>query len=208
MGDSASLRRRSVAVAGHRAGDEAARRGLSDGAPEVRATALRALARAQALSQRDVSSALGDPAALVRAAACDLAGGLRMTALAARVGGLLSDPVPSVVEAACYALGEIGPAGPGTDVVALLSVTAGRHKEPLCREAAVAALGALGRPEGLAAVLLALDDRPAIRRRAVVALAAFEGEEVAAALARATTDRDWQVRQAAEDLVGRRRWPD
>jgi hypothetical protein len=34
----------------------------------------------------------------------------------------------------------------------------------------------------------------------VLALAPFEGPEVDAALARALTDRDWQVRQAAEDI--------
>jgi hypothetical protein len=34
----------------------------------------------------------------------------------------------------------------------------------------------------------------------VIALAAFEGDEVDAALERALADRDWQVRQAAEDL--------
>jgi hypothetical protein len=35
----------------------------------------------------------------------------------------------------------------------------------------------------------------------VLALAPFEGPEVDAALERARTDRDWQVRQAAEDLL-------
>jgi HEAT repeat protein len=40
-----------------------------------------------------------------------------------------------------------------------------------------------------------------VRRRAVLALAPFEGPEVDAALQAATTDRDWQVRQAAEDLM-------
>jgi hypothetical protein len=35
----------------------------------------------------------------------------------------------------------------------------------------------------------------------VIALAPFEGKEVEAALARALDDRDWQVRQAAEDLT-------
>jgi hypothetical protein len=34
----------------------------------------------------------------------------------------------------------------------------------------------------------------------VLALAAFDGPEVDAALEAASTDRDWQVRQAAEDL--------
>ena len=39
-----------------------------------------------------------------------------------------------------------------------------------------------------------------MRRRAILALAPFEGDEVDAALARGRDDRDWQVRQAAEDL--------
>jgi HEAT repeat protein len=76
------------------------------------------------------------------------------------------------------------------------------HRDPLVREAAVAALGALGHPDGRAAVLAACSDKPAVRRRAVLALAAFEGDEVEAALTAALGDRDWQVRQAAEDLTG------
>jgi HEAT repeat protein len=74
------------------------------------------------------------------------------------------------------------------------------HADALVREAAVAALGARG--TGLATILHACDDRPAVRRRAVLALAPFEGPEVTAALTRALADRDWQVRQAAEDLLG------
>ena len=70
------------------------------------------------------------------------------------------------------------------------------------REAAVAALGALGDPSALPVVLAACDDKPAVRRRAVLALAAFDGEEVEARLRLALTDRDWQVRQAADDLLG------
>ena len=54
----------------------------------------------------------------------------------------------------------------------------------------------------LAAILhAAARDKPAVRRRAVIALAPFEGPEVDAAIAAALQDRDWQVRQAAEDLL-------
>ncbi|MDQ4067891.1 MAG: HEAT repeat domain-containing protein, partial [Actinomycetota bacterium] len=74
------------------------------------------------------------------------------------------------------------------------------HHDPLCREAAVAALGAIGDEGGLPAILAATGDKPAVRRRAVIALAPFQGPEVDAALERALEDRDWQVRQAAEDL--------
>jgi HEAT repeat protein len=85
-------------------------------------------------------------------------------------------------------------------VRALIDV-AGGHADPLCREAAVAALGAIGDPAGLAAILAATTDKPAIRRRAVIALTPFEGPDVDAALARALIDRDWQVREAAEELT-------
>ncbi|MDA8283480.1 MAG: HEAT repeat domain-containing protein, partial [Actinomycetota bacterium] len=64
-----------------------------------------------------------------------------------------------------------------------------------------AALGSIGDPAGLPAVLAATADKPAVRRRAVLALAPFEGPDVEAALRRAQEDRDWQVRQAAEDLL-------
>ncbi len=40
-----------------------------------------------------------------------------------------------------------------------------------------------------------------MRRRAVLALVSYDGPEVDEALNRALDDRDWQVRQAAEDLM-------
>ncbi len=113
---------------------------------------------------------------------------------------MLADPDPTVVEAAAWACGERNPATPGT--VAALSALAVDHEDPLCREAAVAALGAIGAEDGLAAILAATTDKPAVRRRAVIALAPFEGQNVDAALQRALEDRDRQVRQAAEDLLG------
>ena len=88
----------------------------------------------------------------------------------------------------------------------LIDLATSRH-EPLVRESAVAALGALGDERGLDAILAGTADKPAIRRRAVLALAPFVGPdharagEVADALQRALTDRDWQVRQAAEDVM-------
>ena len=82
-----------------------------------------------------------------------------------------------------------------------LSSSSAAHREPHVREAAVAALGAIGDPGGLAAVLAALGDRPTIRRRAAVALAAFDNEEAEAGLRRCLADRDWQVRSVAETLL-------
>jgi HEAT repeat protein len=104
-----------------------------------------------------------------------------------------------VVEAAAWSSGEREPAEPG--IVAALARVGADHDDPLCREAAVAALGAIGDPAGLPAILAATRDRPAVRRRAVLALAPFDGPEVDAAIERALGDRDWQVRQAAEDIA-------
>jgi len=103
------------------------------------------------------------------------------------------------VEVAAWGSGERSPAEPGA--VARLSELATGHEDALVREAAVAALGAIGDPAGLPAILAATTDKATVRRRAVIALAPFDGPEVDAALAAALTDRDWQVRQSAEDLT-------
>ncbi|MDP8936872.1 MAG: HEAT repeat domain-containing protein, partial [Actinomycetota bacterium] len=112
---------------------------------------------------------------------------------------LLGDADPTVAETAAWALGEREEADPA--VVDALAAMATDHADALCREAAVAALGAIGQERGLPAILAATGDRATVRRRAVIALAPFIGPEVDAALARARADRDWQVRQAAEDLL-------
>ncbi|MGO9028922.1 MAG: HEAT repeat domain-containing protein [Acidimicrobiales bacterium] len=189
-------RRRQVALAGHTGDRQAARTGLSDAAPAVRATALGALARLGALDDADLTGALVDVDPSVRRRAYELAAGRPEVAVEAG----LADPDPSVVEMAAWALGEQG-SPRSVQALAALSSARGGHPEPLCREAAVAALGAIGDPAGLGAVLAALEDKPAIRRRAAVALAAFDGPEVDAALRRCLDDRDWQVRQVAEDLL-------
>lgn len=190
-------RRRAAALAGHE-GDAAGARGyLADPAPSVRATALGAVARAGSLAAADLVTGLADPSPVVRARAAELAAGIPGNADPA-LAAVLEDPDAAVVEAAAWASGERRPPEPGV-VAALAAVTTG-HDDPICREAAVAALGAIGDPAGLPAILAATADRPAVRRRAVLALAPFRGPQVDAALERALTDRDWQVRQAAEDV--------
>jgi HEAT repeat protein len=189
-----------VALAGHRGDAATVRRYRDDPVPEVRAAALGALARAGDLRPGDLEAGLSDPAPAVRRRAAELAAG-RPGDAPPRLVPRLDDPDPTVVEAVAWACGERDPAEAGA--VAALSRIATDHDDPLCREAAVAALGAIGDPSGLPAVLAATGDRPPIRRRAVLALAPFDGPEVVAALRRAREDRDWQVRQAAEDLLGR-----
>ena len=73
--------------------------------------------------------------------------------------------------------------------------------DALCRESAVAALGALGNKDTLSSILKAVDDIATVRRRAVLALSPFDGPEVEEAIQKALEDRDWQVRQAAEDIA-------
>ena len=191
-------RRAAAAEAGH-VGDEAtARRLLDDRSARVRATALAALARLGRAAAADVAVGLGDADPLVRRRACALAATADDVDPLALVP-LLDDPDPLVTETAAWALGERGADAAGA-VEALVRV-ASSAEDALCREAAVAGLGAIGDPAGLPAVLAAATDKPAVRRRAVIALAAFEGPDVEAALRRALEDRDWQVRQAAEDLL-------
>jgi HEAT repeat protein len=183
-------------MAGHVGDVKRAHAGLSDPASAVRSTALGAMERLGALGGDDLAVALADPESAVRRRAAELAA----THRAVVVVDLLDDPDDTVVEMAAWSLGEREESG-AVERLAALSDTGDGHHDPLCREAAVAALGAIGDPAGLPAVLASLDDKPAIRRRAAVALAAFEGPEVEAALRRCLDDRDWQVRQVAEDLL-------
>jgi HEAT repeat protein len=183
---------RRAASAGHRGNGAGAEELASHADPQVRVAALGSLERLGLLDPPRLVEALADPNPSVRRRACELAA----TRPEPDLVPMLSDD-PAVAEMAAWALGERGDPA----VVGALSTMAAEHSDALCREAAVAALGAIGHLDGLAAILAATSDRPAVRRRAVIALAPFEGPEVDAALARALEDRDWQVRQAAEDLL-------
>ena len=172
-----------------------------DADARVRAAALGALVRA--CGRRRATSAwrraLGDPAPAVRRRAAELTPAIE--APARPLLPLLGDDDVTVTEAAAWALGELGDRAARAGAIPALAAVVREHGDPLGREAAVAALGALGDPAGLPAVLVACGDKPAVRRRAVLALAPFEGPDVDAALGAALEDRDWQVRQAAEDLL-------
>jgi HEAT repeat protein len=180
--------------------------GVHDEDGRVRAAALGALARLGSDSLGDAwRRALADPDARVRRRAADLAPALQdeheRSSVTRALLTLLDDADVTVVVAASWALGELGSDAITAGAVSALASVATGHDDALVREAAVAALGALGHEEGLAAILTACTDKPPVRRRAVLALAPFEGQEVEAALTRALNDRDWQTRQAAEDLL-------
>lgn len=187
--------RREVALAGHTGDEPTARAGLRSTDARTRATALGALERLGLLTDAALTEALRDLEPLVRRRAAELAAGHPGVSLL----GALADRESLVVEMAAWACGEHEAVDDAT-FDRLVTLARG-HDEPLVREAAVAALGAIGDERALPAILAGTADKPAIRRRAVIALAPFRGPEVDAALRRALTDRDWQVRQAAEELL-------
>jgi HEAT repeat protein len=207
------LRRRDAAIAGHEGDATAARSLLADDDPGVRATALAALARADAITDDDVVAATADRDPAVRGRAAEVLATRPWptdpgsSALLDALVRLLADDDITVVETAAWAVGEFvgraaesGVAVPDQGLDRVQAIAAD-HDDALCREAAVAALGALGDERGLPTILGATADKATVRRRAIIALAPFEGPAVDAALERAREDRDWQVRQAAEDLL-------
>jgi HEAT repeat protein len=180
---------------------------MGDSDPITRGSAIAALVRLKAATAADLATASADPDPSVRQRALRLL----TVADAQQPPGLdleellvahLPDPDDGVTEVAAFTAGELfaPPAPVPAPVLEALSAIATTHDDALCRESAVAALGAIGHPDGLAAVLAGCRDRATVRRRAVLALAAFDGPEVDATLDRLLNDRDLQVRQAAEDL--------
>ena len=149
----AELRRRRVTAAGHRGDAVLARRGLADPDESVQVAALGALARLGELTR--ATSRRARAAARSRCAAgpsrrprpCAAAGS--RSVLPVTVTAALGDPDPLVVVGAAWFLAERRhrPAVPA------LARPAAEHDDMRCREAAVAALGAIGDPAGLPAVL-------------------------------------------------------
>ena len=190
------IERRQQLVQLAREGDlSLAREFFSDGDPRVRASSIAVLSENDALDESLIALGLSDCHPLVW---------MSMARAAAQnssisVLTLLSDEDPAVVEIACWAAGE--QTEHNDSIIEALSGIVLEHEDALCRESAVAALGALGDVRGLESIIEATQDIATVRRRAVIALAPFEGQAVTDALQLALGDRDWQVRQAAEDLT-------
>ena len=161
----------------------------------LRALAIGSLGRLKQITLAHIEAGLGDNDRNVRVRAIEVAIAHHDIDLTP----LLDDQDDLVVETAAWALGERESAE--DRVITALCRVGADHDVSICREAAIAALGAIGSEAGLATILGGLEDRAPVRRRAVLALAPFAGPLVDAALERATTDRDRQVRQAAEDLL-------
>lgn len=192
---------KAVTEAGYRGDTEFVTSALDDPDPLMRRAALGAAHRLGLLDAPTFRRFLCDQEATVRRRAVELAARHRWepTPPDDIVSLLIErcDDEWRVAEMSAFALGELGVINDSVEQT--LSAMTLEHTDALCREAAVAALGCLG--IGRATILAALDDRAAVRRRAVIALAPFDGPDVDAALRQALQDRDWQVRQAAEDLL-------
>ncbi len=216
---------RNIAEAGYTADIPLIERALADPDPLLRAAALGSIHRLGKLNSSRFLTALADPDLQVRRRAAELACRLQLSKHERHqvIEGLSSslDQEDEVAEVAAFALGEIGSelADQGTadqgadgegivdqegtglspEVIAKLEHQARHHGNALCREQAVASLGALHSSPSI--ILDALNDKATVRRRAIIALAPFTGPKIEAALRHALDDRDWQVRQAAEDLL-------
>lgn len=192
-----------MAEAGHRGEVETVEAASTAADPSVRRLALSALLRLGRLDGERLIPFFEDGESSIRRRAAELAPRVpNSKLLEPALRGLLDDEAMNA-EMAAFALGEVGSADGvelDPETVAALERVAREHDDPLCREAAVAALGALH--TGLDTILHACSDRATVRRRAIIALSPFDGPEVDAALRKALDDRDWQVRQAAEDLLG------
>ena len=162
--------------------------------PDVRATALRVLDNEGKLEKGIVERSLSDSAFKVRSALAYLLSTNREIPAMK----FLLDEDAEIVEIACWGIGERGDTS--AEVLDVLQSITESHSDSLCRESAVAALGALGNRDALGSILKAVEDIATVRRRAVLALAPFDGPEVELAITKALEDRDWQVRQAAEDI--------
>ena len=188
--------RRAIVIAGHTGDSRLIQQSLSHEHGSIREAALGALARIHELTNEVLQTFVSDTDPQVRIRVAQLAATLNTFDLVP----LLNDKDSQVVEMAAWACGEHESAR--VEIMNELIQLVLHHDDALVREAAVAALGAIGDESGLPAILTACQDKPASRRRAVRALAPFDSPEVEKALKTALEDRDWQVRQAAEDLLG------
>ncbi len=176
---------------------------LQDGRSEIRRLAIAGcgdrLARGESAEIRaalETTLAAADPAE--RAAAAEALGACGAASLPALLAAA-DDPEPAVVEAIATACGEIE----SPEAVSWLIETARSGAQTLVREAAVAALGAIGDERALPVLLdLLVDGPPQVRRRSVVALTVFDDARIPAALRRATSDRNPMVREVAEMVSG------
>ena len=184
-----------VLLASHEGNSELLCAAFTHANDHVRSLALHGLFKNTVLTDEHIRRAEVDPSRLVRHRLAQLG------AVEPRINlsTLLHDVDFAVAETAAWSLGERVDVTP--EEFALLLEGGADHDHAIVRESCIAALGAIGDPRAVPVILQGCADKPAVRRRAILALAPFDGPEVTAALEKALLDRDWQVRQAAEDLL-------
>lgn len=189
-----------AAVAGHRGNENDARFLLTAVDVATRRIALGALDRMGSLTASELQSALADSSGAVRRRAVEISAKRPDV----EIESCLTDSDSAVAEAAAFALGERAE----SSAIPSLIQMAVHHDDPLCRESAIASLGALAggadaaRHKILDCLLGAMGDKPQIRRRAVLGLFQFDEPAAQQALNSALTDKDRQVRAVTGDLLG------
>ena len=183
-------------LAAYRRDESTVRSFLKHPDPSLRAAALSGLTQMKATTKEDSISALCDNDDIVLLRACELAPHLPE----ADYVKLLDSDNYMIVEAACFAIGEVRD---NSGLEKLMDIAL-HHKEPVCRESAVAALGSIGNKKALPCLITTLNDSANIRRRAVLALSVFiETAEALEAIKSRINDKDWQVRQIVENILFR-----
>jgi HEAT repeat protein len=173
---------------------------LTSDEPIMRRMATTALTPAQASENIEPLRILtADTEASVRAAAAEKLGTCGSAALEI-LASLEDDLDPTVREALATAYGEIN----SPDTVPWLGVAAREDSDKHVKEAATAALGAIGANAGLETLLeLISNGPPGVRRRAIAAITVYDDDRVEPAIRRAALDRNPGVREAAEMVVGK-----
>lgn len=181
-------------VAGYQC-DEKLARGLIDSSNgRIRAAAYSALVRMDRISKIDIIRALADPAIEVRLFGANEA--IRHPGVNL-VEYLEAEKDLIVLEAIVFALGERG----DPSCAEIISKIAIEHPDPLCREAAIAALANFSLEESLSLFLQAMSDKAPIRRRVAIALAGYDSERATQGLRTLSKDRDWQTATIARELL-------
>jgi len=142
---------------------------------------------------------LDDEEASLRAAAAEKLGVCGNRGLV-HLSAAQHDEEADVREAVATAYGEISDAS----VIPWLVEVGNDDQDRTVKEAAVAALGAIGSDEAIDPLLeFIAKGPPQVRRRAIAAITVFDDPRIEPAIQRAAFDRNPGVREAAEMVVGK-----
>ncbi|GMQ92530.1 MAG: hypothetical protein BMS9Abin12_0006 [Acidimicrobiia bacterium] len=168
--------------------------------PVLRRMATTALSRESSNAMFDsIVALLEDTDGSVRAAAAEKLGvcGRRALEHLAEAAG---DPEPKVREAVATAYGELA----DPSAIGWLVEVGNNDTDRTVKEAAVAALGAVGDDAAIDPLLgFIASGPPQVRRRAIAAITVFDDPRIEPAIQRATFDRNPGVRETAEMVVGK-----